>query len=610
MAKSNFNAIIVINKNYMKNIHNFQFFSFFGIFITIFGWLALLLAFFNFFHSIILIGFLSLSFIFFIYLLLINKKNIKFHKDSLLAIFISIVSIIIFSHFTTPSIFSGRDQGSLSNAAIMLSKNNKPTYSFPAEKEFFNIYGEGVALNFPGFNYTSEGDLITHFPLGYVSWLSAFYSFFGIYGFIVANAISFFLFLFSFFIISKTYLRPSFAIITLLLIISSFVFSWFFKYTLSENLALGLSWFGLSQLIYFLKEKKQLYLNSFLLTFGLLLFVRIEAIAFLLIAVSILILSHKSHEKIKTVLLRKRTIFIFAIIILIFISSFKINNAFYINVAKGFLNSFTDGKEISSSTKPFEKFSYLIRALGAYTILNYIIIGFFSFIYFLKNKKGLFFILPYLIFLPTFLYIINPSITLDHPWFLRRYFFAVVPVSILFTAIFLKDFCKKKICFYTLSFFLLLTNLLISLPYFNVQENKNLLPQIEKISSDFEANDLILVDRGATSDPWSMMTGPMNLLYNKQAVYFFNPDDLKKINPNKFNNIYLITPDFNVDFYKKSWLGDKISLFKNYTLENVSLNIITGKKEDLYKQPIHLPQYQKNYTYGKIYLIDKTLLKN
>jgi hypothetical protein len=227
----------------------------------------------------------------------------------------------------------------------------------------------------------------------------------------------------------------------------------------------------------------------------------------------------------------------------------------------------------------------------------------------LKDKKNIFYIVPYLILLPAFVYIINPSITLDHPWFLRRYLFAVIPVSILYTTIFLEDFCRKKIYFYILSLFLLLTNLMISFPFLIVQENKNLLPQIEKLSANFQKNDLILIDRSATSDPWSMMAGPMNLLFEKQAVYIFNPDDLKKIDLNKIENVYLIVPDFNIDFWKKGWLNDRLIFVKNYTLENVSLNTFIEKKEDLFKNPISLPQYQKNYTYGNIYLIEKNNLK-
>lgn len=588
----------------MKNFHNLQLFTFLGIFVVIFGWLSLLLAFFSFFYSSILFIFSIISLGLIIYIIKLNKNNIKFDKNLITALIVSFFVIVIFSYFTTPSIFSGRDQGSLSNAAISLSQNHNLRHNFPAEKEFFKIYGTGKALNFPGFNYDDQGNLVTHFPVGYISWLAAFYSFFGMFGFILANGITFFLFLFSFYAVSKKYLRPNFALIALILVISSFSFLWFFKYTLSENLALALVWFGIFQFLSFIKEKKQLHLIAFLLSFGLLLFVRIETIAFLLVAFVILFFKYKKEIHFKKLILQKSTLFLLIFIFLVFVISLKINSAFYINIVKSFFNSFNPENLLPSSS-PINKFFYVFRALGAYAILNYIIIGFVTFFYFLKNKKNIFYIIPYLILLPSFVYIINPSITLDHPWFLRRYLFAVIPVSILYTAIFLEDFCKKRIYFYILSFFLLLTNLMISFPFLIAQENKNLLPQIEKLSSNFKKNDLILVDRSATSDPWSMMTGPMNLLYEKQAVYFFNPDDLKKINLDKFENIYIITPDFNVDFYKKSWLKNNLVFVKDYTLENLSLNILPREKEELFKNRITLPQYQKIYTYGKIYLLKK-----
>src|SRR3989339_1306227 len=174
----------------MKNIDNGKFFSIFGLIIVSLGWLSLLLTFINFFHAIILVLFLLFSLAFFSYLVVINREKLKLSWDFVLVIFFSFIAIIIFSYFTVPTVFSGRDQGSLSNAAITLSKNHHLENSFSAEKEFFKIYGVGTALNFPGFNYTQNGNLIPNFSLGYISWLATFYSFFGIEGLIIANGIS------------------------------------------------------------------------------------------------------------------------------------------------------------------------------------------------------------------------------------------------------------------------------------------------------------------------------------------------------------------------------------------------------------------------------------
>jgi hypothetical protein len=151
---------------------------------------------------------------------------------------------------------------------------------------------------------------------------------------------------------------------------------------------------------------------------------------------------------------------------------------------------------------------------------------------------------------------------------------------------------------------LLLMNLAVFLPYFPAVENKKLLNQTEKIGSSFGPNDLILVDRLASGDPYSMISGPLATIFQKQAVYFFNPDDLSKIDLAHFKNIYLIIPDSNINFYKSAPFFKKLNPVDDYVLENESLDILPFKRS-LFFQYAKLPLFRKNYVYGKIYLLDK-----
>lgn len=589
----------------MKNIKNSNFFSLFGLAIISLGWLGLLLTFTGFFYTLILVIFLALLLSFLFYLIYLNRKKINLGWDFILVIFFSLLTIIIFSYFTVPTVFSGRDQGSLSSAAINLSKNHQLEYSFPAEKEFFQIYGMGTALNFPGFNYTKTGDLIPNFSLGYITWLAVFYSFFGILGLIIANGVSFFLFLLSFYILAKNYIRKSSALVAFFLVITSFVFSWFFKFTLSENLALGLTWFGLSQFILFLKEKDKLFLISFLTSFGFLLFVRIESLAFLTIAIIILFFLQKKEKAFNQKILVGYISGFLLLILTTFLISLIVNKSSYITLTKGFLNSLHFFQNKSTENVPLlSENIYLLRIFSLYAILNYLTFGLIGFFYFLKQRKfGL--LIPFFILLPAFLYLVNPSITPDHPWMLRRYVFAVIPISILYSVIFLDSFFRKRLAFYILALVLFFSNLIVFIPYLSIKENDNLLPQIKEISSNFKENDLVLIDRNATGDPWAMMSGPMNILYDKQAVYFFNPTDLEKIDKTKFEKIYLIIANNNLELYKKNNFVDKLLPIKDYLIENQSLEIFTGKKEEIYKNSVFLPTYQKVFVYGKIYLLNK-----
>jgi len=588
------------------NNKNIKLFTFFGLFWIGLGWTALVLALLGLFYIQIILFLAILAGLFLIYQVVKSKEKISLNWEIWGVILISLATVFLFSRYSVPTVFSGRDQGSLANAAISLSKNHRIQSSFNAEKEFFKIYGPGTALNFPGFSYDQSGNLTPHFPLGYISWLAIFYSLFGLAGLIVANGITFFLFLISFYFLSRIYLEKSPAFMALFLVLTSFIFSWFFKFTLGENLALALVWFGIFQFVFFLKKRDNLYLLAFLLTFGLLVFVRLEALAFGFIATLLLLWQYKSWKQIWQKLLEKKIFFTSLAMLFIFILSLKINQAFYIAFMKGFLNSFHFYKNnLVGSHHLLEGTSYVFRVLTAYALLSYLIIGFIGFIYFLKNKKTSW-LFPYLALSPALIYVFNPSISLDHPWMLRRYVFAVIPLSILYTVLFLDAFFKKRKAYlYLFLFSLLLTNLTIFFPYLSIRQNKGLLSPIKSLSANFKKNDLVLVDRNATGNPWAMMDGPLHSLYGKQAVYFFNPQDLSKINLTKFNQIYFIIPDNNLEFYKKNGLGAKLFPVKDYTLEISSLNVTAKTKNELYKTPVYLPQYQKKYIYGEIYALRK-----
>jgi len=85
-------------------------------------------------------------------------------------------------------------------------------------------------------------------------------------------------------------------------------------------------------------------------------------------------------------------------------------------------------------------------------------------------------------------------------------------------------------------------NLAVSARFFTFSENKNLLPQVEKLSEKFSSNDLVLVDRLASGSGYSLLSEPLTSLNHRQAVYFFNADDLKFVDQNRYQNIYLVAP--------------------------------------------------------------------
>jgi len=98
-----------------------------------------------------------------------------------------------------------------------------------------------------------------------------------------------------------------------------------------------------------------------------------------------------------------------------------------------------------------------------------------------------------------------------------------------------------------------------------------------------------------------MISGPMNFLYAKNAVYFFNIQDLSKLDTSKFSNVYLISPDTQVSFYLHSTIGKRLTQIDSYNLQTTRLDI-----KDVTKiGDVILPD-QKNVTVtGKIFKLAK-----
>lgn len=563
-------------------------FTLFVLFWLGIGWLAVILAITGFFYAPIILLFALGGIIFFVRRMPGNKDFLKINRELLITGAISIIFICVFSYFTTPTIFSGRDQGSLSEAAIRLAQNHQMEFSTPISEDFFKIYGHGKALNFPGFDYNKDGWLVSQFPAGYTSWLAVFYSIFGLKGFIIANAVAFLIFILSFYFLAKEILPRRSAYAAFGLALTSFVFSWFFKFTLGENLALALLWFGIWQFYLFFKNSEKINFIFFLLSFGLLLFVRIEAWAFLAMA-GIIILARYKKQTFKTI--GKWPILIFTAIIAIYAWGIFHNNTPLREPIKSLARPFFTQNSSTESLNNFtEETGHVIGILWNYGILDYILFGILGFLLILKSKK-IIPAFPFLIVLPSFIYLIEPNISADHPWMLRRFIFSVIPACILYAVYFIEIvFDKWRAVRYAVIFSFLVINLIIFVPYITFSPHKTLLAQTENISQNFSGNDLVLIDRLATGDGWSMMTGPMSFLFGKQTAYFFNLNDLAKIDLEKFSRIFFIIPDASLDFYKP--LASRLIPVKDCAIENEFL-VSAGNK---------LAVPQKLETSGKIYL--------
>jgi hypothetical protein len=140
---------------------------------------------------------------------------------------------------------------------------------------------------------------------------------------------------------------------------------------------------------------------------------------------------------------------------------------------------------------------------------------------------------------------------------LRRFVFAVFPALIFYSIYTLQKFFYHKIFLYFVLVVLIAANAVVSWRFFTTSENKDLLPQIEKLSQEFGADDLVLVDRMATGSGFSLASEPLRTIYGKQAVYFFNADDLKFVSQDRYKNIYLLAPMMSDE--QNPWYADIVA---------------------------------------------------
>jgi len=582
------------------------------IFFLAFGWLALLFSAFGLLYA----GTIALSILasaiisWLIYYLSLRAKRSnpeiaavaklpRNDKNYILFYFVVLISLLASfatCYFATPTIFGGRDQGSIGTSAIYLSQNHSLKIQNPIASDLFQKYGAGKSLNFPGFDYAKDGSLFSRFPAGYTAYLAGAYNLFGLKGIQYANFIPLFLFFVLFWLILKEFFDEKITFLGFLLAATFFPFLWFAKYALTETYMLFLVWTGIYFLLVLFRDPTPKYSGvgslNFVLSlaaFALSSLVRIEGIIFYLLAITyFLFLSSRAKPRDLHALAENKPLPMRAdsstplhsgrndrLKISILISTLVLLGLYaYLNfpdlvdsgknLVKAFLPN--SAKESAPSANLY---SYLARIFFNYNIAAYVVIGLAGILILAKNIRKNWqkpeFLMIFIAF-PAFFYLLSPMITLDEPWLLRRFVFAVFPALIFYSVYALQKFFRHKVFLYFVLVVLIAANSVVSWRFLATSENKNLLPQIEKISQKFNADDLILVDRMATGSGFSLASEPLRTLYGKNAVYFFSADDLKLIDQNRYKNIYLLAPLMSEE--QNPWYAD---LVKNKSMTDAQI---------------------------------------
>ncbi|HLC95077.1 MAG TPA: hypothetical protein VJH89_01190, partial [Patescibacteria group bacterium] len=228
------------------------------------------------------------------------------------------------------------------------------------------------------------------------------------------------------------------------------------------------------------------------------------------------------------------------------------------------------------------------------------------------KEKHYILLIPVFIALPTFLYLFDPNISLDHPWMLRRYLFSLFP-TFLFSAVMgiallltqdknlpVANPHGKRLFFASI---IILGLALLQYPAWSTgilfAENRTLLNQVATLSQEFSDKDLVLVDRNVTSDGFAMLTGPAQFLYGKNMVYFFNPTDIATLDTAPFARIYLLVPEGDQMRYV-SVFGHRLVFNKTITFTQERFEYLSLEEN----APLRLPEkilYTTNNLLFQIY---------
>jgi hypothetical protein len=470
-------------------------------------------------------------------------------------------------------------------AAIELADNHRLAFSLPLAHDFFTLYGEGAALNFPGFFYTREGNLITQFPLGYTAYLASFFQTFGIIGFMIGNSILLFASSLALFHLLRKF-SPKITWHGLVLFSGSLVPLFLAHLTLTENFALFLFLFLSLRLMSFLHEMTTTNYFGTLLPAMFFPFVRIEGFLFLGSTIIILAIIKKAQRFVREDL-HKRCILPGILFTITLIANILTNHPFYRVVGKALLKSLKG----DSSHETITSFLALPSILSLYGILAILIAGFLGSFVLYRSKRWVL-LLPFLLALPTFIYLLSPSITPDHPWMLRRFLFSVFPsllLSFLFGLHTLME--KRKIHGIAASFilvFLVLGQAPTFLAFLTPKSKLPLLSQTASFASHFSPTDRLLIDREVAGDGFTMLSGPLASLFHLNAAYFypFNPDDMARLPFPPGTTTSLLIPETKFTSYKESLPDFHLTLRQ-------TMDFTPNSREAL---PISLPQFPRIMT--------------
>ena len=552
------------------------------------------------------------SFLIFILLLLfaipkLRGSNMPSRIDFLAFAFV--VSLAAFNcTFASDNFLGGIDNGVYSNAAVYLTRNHSL------------VVDEPVLL--PGLMYRGD-HLIVGFHLGYISWLASQYALFGIEGIRFSNFIPFVVGMLSLYFLGKKLGDDRAGLVCILMFGTTYPMFWFARGTYDEIYSLALIFFGLLCFLRAYENKQGNYLVLAVVALGLFLHTRIEAVGIFGAFLSVMSYLYLVAEE-KWIFNKKTgTMIMLVILHLIYYSSIWISpiSLFQERIDAGVIQStispggilgglMSTVNDLISLQKPpsfqHHMTDYVFRVLSKYNLFWSIALVPITLLLQLRSlqlKKAKEILLVFLITFPTFIYVFTPFTNPQQPWFLKRYVFAILPISFLLSTLLLagrlRGSQRKKYTLTLLVLLVILTNLLTAFPILFHRDYEGMINQVERISMRFKEDDIILVDRSAAGN--YKIADPMFYVFGRKTIWVGPPGDwcsvdkvLKSIPTG--HTVYILIDSNN------SWLRD---YFPEKSMEFYFQMNLTYKELQWTVDLLHYPRCPSN-----MYEIDYAVVKD
>ncbi|MFH1597587.1 MAG: hypothetical protein ABIB97_00765 [Patescibacteria group bacterium] len=502
-----------------------------------------------------------LSFLLIVIFIYFFRKYTSHSTEIKIKLIILLLIISFFTaFFTTKDINAGRDNGAYLNDSLLINKSN--TY----------IYQDAVLATFPGFTNLEDGETVLGFPIGYSLFLTLFHL--GKMSFLfLANFILYFFILYCVYKISSVLFERANPLYSVIFFSTFYTSIWITRNFYSENLTCFLL---LGALTLLLSNNKNIKLLSAIPAVATLL-VRLDTLIYLPIFLVIYFIEIK---RIKGRIEKKLVLFLFLALAIVFFAfyfySVSINDEYLINHFKEFVSPiknlfFEDNTTgITDFTNlHFPMGYYTLKVFSAYLLPVFFALAVFGLFRILRNRhrNTRYIIYTLLFFAPSLFFIFKPMITIDHPWFMRRFYPAFIPLLIILAVSFFEKKLKKGD--YIIIILLVIGNLVNVAPILFFRDYRDSPVMAEQLADSLPDDSVLIVASGSQNTLSTYMYINYDIISSIEPAYW---SWLDRKYPND-----LLTKQYILDNFaenKEIFVLSKVnpSLEKGTSISNVFTN--------------------------------------